>query len=399
MTQLGVTSQPPATGTPLLEARGLTKHFPVHGTTPGARGGPGPRGVLGLRGARRLTRGGGGSGTGGKVVHAVENVSLALAEAQVTAVVGESGSGKSTLARLLARLLRPTSGTLLVDGRPVPPTSRGGRTYTRLVQMVLQDPFSSLNPVHDVRYHLARPLRVHGLLEPGVSLDDTITGLLERVALTPADQFLGKYPHELSGGQRQRVAIARALAVRPRVLLADEPVSMLDVSIRLGLLNLLGDLRDREGLAILYITHDIASARYLADTIVVMYAGQVVESGPAEAVTDQPAHPYTQLLLSAAPDPDRATPPALGRRGAPPSLVTPPAGCRFHPRCPHAMAVCADRLPPGFEVAAGHQSACWLHASDSGPTYLPVPLHGQPDPARNSPAPDRGQEGDALTSR
>jgi peptide/nickel transport system ATP-binding protein len=373
MTQLGVTAQPPATETPLLEARGLTKHFPVHGNVPRIGGGSGPGGRRALWGTRRLSRGGG-DGTGAKVVHAVEDVSLALAEAQVTAVVGESGSGKSTLARLMARLLRPTSGTLLVDGQPVPPTGRGGRAYARLVQLVLQDPFSSLNPVHDVRYHLARPLQVHGLLEPGASLDDTITGLLERVALTPADQFLAKYPHELSGGQRQRVAIARALAVQPRVLLADEPVSMLDVSIRLGLLNLLGDLRDRERLAILYITHDIASARYLADTIVVMYAGQVVESGPAETVTDQPSHPYTQLLLSAAPDPDRGTPPDLNGRGSPPSLVTPPTGCRFHPRCPHAMAVCAERLPPAFEVAAGHQSACWLHASDSGPASGPPHL-------------------------
>jgi peptide/nickel transport system ATP-binding protein len=386
MTQLGVTAQPPATETPLLEARDLTKHFPVHGAIPRIGGGSGPGVRRALWGARRPARGGGANGTAAKVVHAVENVSLALGEAQVTAVVGESGSGKSTLARLLARLLRPTSGTLLVDGRPVPPTSRGGRAYTRLVQLVLQDPFSSLNPVHDVRYHLARPLQVHELLEPGASLDDTITGLLERVSLTPADQFLNKYPHELSGGQRQRVAIARALAVRPRVLLADEPVSMLDVSIRLGLLNLLADLRDQERLAILYITHDIASARYLADTIVVMYAGQVVESGPAEVVTDQPSHPYTQLLLSAAPDPDRATPPDLSGRGSPPSLVTPPSGCRFHPRCPHAMAICAERLPPAFEVAAGHQSACWLHASQS-------------DPAMNSPVPDDGQEGDALAPR
>ena len=387
MTQLEVTAQPPETGAPLLEARGLTKHFPVHGTVPRIGGGAGPGGRRALWGARRLARGGG-DDTASKVVHAVEDVSLALAEAQVTAVVGESGSGKSTLARLLARLLRPTSGTLLVDGRPVPHTGRGGRggrAYARLVQLVLQDPFSSLNPVHDVRYHLARPLQVHGLLEPGTSLDDTITGLLERVALTPADQFLAKYPHELSGGQRQRVAIARALAVQPRVLLADEPVSMLDVSIRLGLLNLLGDLRDRERLAILYITHDIASARYLADTIVVMYAGQVVESGPAEAVTDQPSHPYTQLLLSAAPDPDRATPPDLSGRGSPPSLVTPPTGCRFHPRCPHAMAICAERLPPAYEVAAGQQSACWLHASDPGL-------------ASDPPHVTDGQEGDALTS-
>jgi peptide/nickel transport system ATP-binding protein len=358
MTQVQGIAQPPATSPPPLEARGLTKHFPVHGGAGGTR-----------RAAGRLRRGnlwrpGAAGGSGGTVVHAVENVSLTLAAARVTAVVGESGSGKSTLARLLARLLKPTSGTLLLDGSPVPAGGRGRRAYARQVQLVLQDPFASLNPVHDVRYHLARPLQVHGLAEPGASIDETVTGLLERVALTPADQFLRKYPHELSGGQRQRVAIARALAVQPRVLLADEPVSMLDVSIRLGILNLLGDLRERERLAILYITHDIASARYLADTIVVMYAGQVVESGPAEGVTDRPEHPYTQLLLGAAPDPDRAGRPALGRRGTPPSLVTPPPGCRFHPRCPHAMAICADAAPPAFEVANGHQSACWLHASD-----------------------------------
>ena len=184
------------------------------------------------------------------------------------------------------------------------------------------------------------------------------------MSLTPASQFAGKYPHELSGGQRQRVVIARALAVRPKVLLADEPVSMLDVSIRLGLLNLLGDLREREGIAILYITHDIASARYLADTIAVMYAGQLVESGPAQQVTDEPAHPYTQLLLSAAPDPERARPPVLLARGSPPSLVSPPPGCRFHPRCPHAMTICASSAPSEFDVTPGHASACWLHATD-----------------------------------
>jgi peptide/nickel transport system ATP-binding protein len=359
MTQLHEAAPPPSASTPMLEARGLTKHFPVHGAVSAGRA---------MHGARRGLRGRRGPGMGadraGVVVHAVENVSLALDGARVTAVVGESGSGKSTLARLLCRLIRPTSGQLLIEGRPVPRAGRGRRNYARQVQMVLQDPFSSLNPVHNVRYHLARPLQVHGMAEPGRSLDDMIRGLLERVALTPADQFLDKYPHELSGGQRQRVAIARALAVRPRVLLADEPVSMLDVSIRLGILNLLGDLRDTERLAVLYITHDIASARYLADTIVVMYAGQVVESGPAEAVTDRPAHPYTQLLLSAAPDPERDGRPALTGRGAPPSLVAPPPGCRFHPRCPHAMAVCATDAPPGFETAPGHVSACWLQARD-----------------------------------
>jgi peptide/nickel transport system ATP-binding protein len=371
MTQLQDAAPAPATGTPLLEARNLTKHFPLHGQKRSR--------------AHRADRPRGDRGAA--VVHAVENVSLSLAPAQITAVVGESGSGKSTLARLLCRLVTPTSGQLLADGRPVRSGRRGGRSYARLVQMVLQDPFSSLNPVHDVRYHLARPLQVHGMLERGANLDEAVTGLLERVALTPADQFLRKYPHELSGGQRQRVAIARALAVRPRVLLADEPVSMLDVSIRLGILNLLDDLRERERLAILYITHDIASARYLADTIVVMYAGQVVESGPAQAVTDQPEHPYTRLLLGAAPDPDRAGPPVPGElgergRGAPPSLVTPPPGCRFHPRCPQAMAVCAEAVPPGSDVAAGHRSACWLHARDlSAAQAAPITPH------RSAPAP------------
>ncbi len=352
MTEPAIATRPPDAGVPLLEARTLTKHFPVH--HPGRA----------TRGSRLRRRPKGSPAAGPRVVHAVEEVSLVLPVAGITAVVGESGSGKSTLARLLARLITPTSGQLLLDGAEMPLSTRNRREYARDVQLVLQDPFSSLNPIHDVRYHLARPLKIHGL-DPGSggTLDAEMTSLLERVSLTPASQFLRKYPHELSGGQRQRVAIARALAVRPRVLLADEPVSMLDVSIRLGILNLLGDLRERDGLGILYITHDIASAHYLADVITVMYAGQVVESGPAEKVTDEPAHPYTQLLLSAAPDPDRAEPPVLQGRGAPPSLVTPPSGCRFHPRCPHAMAVCAETTPPATQVASGHLSACWLHAS------------------------------------
>jgi len=332
----------PDTTTALLEARDLTKHFPAHGSARGA--------------GRRLRRF---RGTG-PVVHAVDDVSLALRAGSVTAVVGESGSGKTTLARMLARLITPTGGELLLDGHAVPHGQRRRLDYTKTVQMVLQDPFASLNPIHDVRYHLSRPFKVHGLASSAADLDDKIAAVLERVSLTPADAYLHKYPHELSGGQRQRVAIARALAVKPRVLVADEPVSMLDVSIRLGVLNLLADLRDREHLAILYITHDIASARYLADTIVVMYAGQVVESGPAAQVTDIPAHPYTQLLLSAAPDPERVTPVTLRGAGAPPSAVAPPSGCRFRLRCPHAMPICAERVPPAFPAGDGHLSACWL---------------------------------------
>jgi peptide/nickel transport system ATP-binding protein len=346
-------------GPPVLEARGLTKHFPVRAH----------------RGARR------------GVVHAVEDVSLALPPGGITAVVGESGSGKSTLARLLAQLIKPTAGSVLLDGAPTP----GRQRYARQVQLVLQDPFSSLNPVHNVRYHLARPLRLHGLAS-AAELDAQIAELLERVALSPA--FADKYPHELSGGQRQRVAIARALATRPRVLLADEPVSMLDVSIRLGVLNLLADLREREGLAILYVTHDIASARYLADVIAVMYAGQIIESGPAAQVTDAPAHPYTQLLLSAAPDPDRAQPPSLRGRGAPPNLIRPPGGCRFHPRCPSAMAVCAAERPAATEVAPGQASACWLHvksltAAESRPLAAASRPLREPPPESDGPGEEK----------
>jgi len=347
----------------VLEARSLVKHFPIRRT-----------GRLAGRGA---------------VVHAVDDVSIAVPQASITAVVGESGCGKSTLTRMLARLIRPTSGELLLDGSPA--AHRAARDYAGVVQMVLQDPFASLNPVHTVGYHLARPLRIHGLGPDGRSLDHEIASLLERVALSQASA--DKYPHELSGGQRQRIAIARALAVRPRVLLADEPVSMLDVSIRLGVLNLLGDLRERERLAIVYVTHDIASARYLGDDIAVMYAGQIIERGPAATVTDQPSHPYTQLLLAAAPDPDRPSPTALRGRGAPPSLVTPPAGCRFHPRCPFAMPICRQQAPPGIEVASGHVSACWLHATDADRTIrAPAPGADPPAPAsRPNRRPPRGE--------
>jgi len=316
---------------PVLEGRGLTKSFFVKLG----------RGLLAPRAK----------------VHAVEDVFVRLDAGRVTALVGESGAGKTTIARLLARIIRPDAGEVLLDGRPAPPGRP--RAYAAEVQMVFQDPFASLNPVHQVRHHLLRPLRIHHIADGDP--DGAVADLLRRVALKPPDSFTGKFPHELSGGQRQRVAIARGLAVRPRVLIADEPVSMLDVSIRLGVLNLLADLREREKLAILYVTHDIASARYLADTITVMYAGQVVETAPSVTLTDSAAHPYTQLLLAAAPDPDRLEPPALPGRGAPPSLLALPTGCRFHPRCPHAMEICKRQVPPSVAVAPDHSAACWLH--------------------------------------
>jgi peptide/nickel transport system ATP-binding protein len=336
-------------GVAVLEARNLTKHFPVS--------------AFGLGGRQ--------------VVHAVEDICLALPEGTVTAVVGESGSGKSTLARLLTGLIEPTAGRILLDGKPLGAGARARRAYTSQVHLVLQDPFSSLNEAHSVRYHLERPLKLHTQLRGG-ALEAKITELLERVSLTPGRDFIDKYPHELSGGQRQRIAIARGLAVGPRVLLADEPVSMLDVSIRLGVLNLFDDLRAAERLATMYVTHDIASARYLADTIVVMYAGQVVESGPATQITDAPKHPYTQLLLSAAPDPDRAEPVVLRGRGSPPSLVNPPPGCRFHPRCPFAMDVCAAQAPPPLPVGGDQVAACWLHESGPAPAPAAAPLAERP---------------------
>jgi peptide/nickel transport system ATP-binding protein len=354
-----VSSNPVLTGpvlsSPILEARDLAKQYRVRTTRFGRA----------------------------RIVHAAEGISLSLRAGTVTAVVGESGSGKSTVSRLLARTTTPTSGQLLLDGEPVHGKVR--RDYRARVQLVLQDPFASLNPVHDVRYILGRPLKIHGYA--GEDLDESIKDLLRRVALDPAEQFIDKYPHELSGGQRQRVAIARALAVRPKVLLADEPVSMLDVSIRLGVLNLLADLREREDLAILYVTHDIASARYLAEEIIVMYAGEIVEAGPAVQVTDAPTHPYTQLLLSAAPDPEAAggRTQRLGKRGSPPSLVEPPSGCRFHPRCPFAMPVCRTQAPPSFPVGDGHRSACWLHDPGSQPQAGSAP-GGAADSAPDSPA-------------
>ncbi|MFI7641823.1 ABC transporter ATP-binding protein [Nonomuraea sp. NPDC049400] len=319
----------------VLEGRNLTKHFTA------ARG---PRGRLGRR----------------PPVRAVEDVSIALRAGTVSALVGESGCGKSTVARLLAQVYPATSGEVLLRGEPVR-AHRGAafRDYRRQVQLIFQDPFASLNPFHRVRYHLARPLRIHGHVRSAAHEQEQVAELLERVSLTPVEQFMDKLPHELSGGQRQRVAIARALAVRPVALIADEPVSMLDVSIRLGVLRLLEGLAEESGLALLYITHDIASARYFAQDITVMYAGRLIESGPSEALTQSARHPYTQLLLESAPDPDRVTPPEATRHGEPPSLIAPPGGCRFHPRCPVALPVCSEEAPGRTELGEGRWTHCW----------------------------------------
>jgi peptide/nickel transport system ATP-binding protein len=297
------------------------------------------------------------------ILSAVRGVSFGLYQSAVVALVGESGSGKSTVARMLAGQERPTAGEIALDGEIVQPWSRGQfRPYKSSVQMVFQDPFASLNAVHKVRYALARPVRLHQHLR-GPALDAELVRLVERVRLTPAEQFLAKYPHELSGGQRQRVAIARALAAKPRVLLADEPVSMLDVSIRLEVLDLLDELRSQFQLAVLYVTHDIASARYFADDTLVMYAGEIVERGPSEDVTQQPAHPYTQLLVASAPDPDNLAadlrPASSGEVRRAGSALSTTVGCRFAPRCPLATERCRAESPPLLAINAQRAAACW----------------------------------------
>jgi len=324
----------------------------------------------------------------GQTLHAVRDVSFNLYRGGVVALVGESGSGKSTAAKLLAGQERLTSGAIRLDSMPVEVSSRRAfRRYKSQVQYVFQDPFASLNPVHTVRYHLERPVKLH---QRAVNVSQEVVTLLEQVRLTPAKQFLAKYPHELSGGQRQRVSFARALAAHPSVLLADEPVSMLDVSIRLEMLSLLDDLRRRFRLAMLYITHDIASARYFADEVLVMYAGQIVERGPAEELTQHPAHPYTQLLVASAPDPDnlgsalrggagrdRSPQPYAGPRG-PASAVsngTAVVGCPFSPRCPFADDLCRRENPALAQVSATRAAACW-HLDLAAPEVVSGPQGG-----------------------
>jgi peptide/nickel transport system ATP-binding protein len=315
-----------------LDVHGLTKHFPV---------------------TRRHR------------VHAADDVSFTLRPGTITALVGESGSGKSTVARILAKLHDPTDGTIVFEGKDAT-RARSRREvlrYRSQVQMIFQDPFGSLNPVKTVLHHLERPLRIHGIV-PRREVRGRVHELLESVGLVPAEKFAPKYPHELSGGQRQRVAIARALAVEPKVLLADEPVSMLDVSIRIGILNLMLRLKEERGLAFLYVTHDIASARYVADDMLVMYAGQIVEQGPTDAVLHEPLHPYTQLLVSAVPDPatglSRTRVPV--RKGLAAAAVDPPDGCRFVERCPLAVDVCSQLTPELVEARPAQAARCHVNA-------------------------------------
>lgn len=235
-------------------------------------------------------------------ITALDDVSFTLRSGRTIGLVGQSGSGKSTIAKILTQLETPTSGEVRLDGQPIPRRGAGLRAYRQQLRMVFQDPFASLNPYHSIRYHLQRPLQLDDVV-PKAEVDDEVRRLLDRVRLD-ADAVIDRRPHELSGGQRQRVAIARALASRPKLLVADEPVSMLDVSIRMGVLNLLAELQREEGLGVLYITHDLATARHFSDEILVLNQGRVVERGSADDVILRPQHPYTQALRAASPDPD-----------------------------------------------------------------------------------------------
>ncbi len=326
-------SSPTEPTSPLLQAVKLTKHFRLGG----------------LFSHRHL--------------HALDDVDISIGGRQIVALVGESGSGKSTLARLLATVYRPTAGTILFEGRPLGSlrSRKDILEYRGKVPMVFQDPYSSLNPVFRVSHGVMRFLKLHRPELSRVQRRDEAQRVFTAVGLQPAEDFLRKFPYEMSGGQRQRVGFAQALALRPKVILADEPVSMLDVSIRAGILNLMVDLREREGVSCLYITHDIASARYVADRIIVLYAGHVVESGPSEEVLRSPRHPYTQLLLSAVPDP--RAPLAVSATsdvGEPPRVIDPGVGCRFRFRCPVAVDRCSVETPLPHAVGLDHEAACHL---------------------------------------
>ena len=320
-------------GHAMLEVRNLVKHFPIKS------------GILIDREVGR--------------VRAVDDVSFSIAEGETLGLVGESGCGKSTLCRSLLRLIEPSSGSILFRGQEVTELGRRElRPLRRDMQMIFQDPYASLNPRKRVRQIVGDPLRLHGLAS-GSELDRRVEQLVDRVGLST--EHLNRFPHEFSGGQRQRIGIARALALGPKMIIADEPVSALDVSIQAQIINLLEDLQDEFGLTYVFVAHDLGVVRQVADRIAVMYLGKIVEIGPADEVYSNPIHPYTLSLLSAVPIPDpraNAEREPLVLEGDVPSPANPPAACRFHTRCPYATEICSEVEPELVDHGRGHWAAC-----------------------------------------
>ena len=326
---------------PLLEVRDLFATYPVR------------RGLVGA--LRRIPR---------RVVRAVDGVSLSLARGEMLALVGESGCGKTTTAKAILRMIDPAAGSIELNGRDITKVpQRELRPLRRTMQMIYQDPYESLDPRFRVSQVVEEPLLIHGGHRDRAGRHRLVVDALARSELTPPELFVDRYPHELSGGQRQRVAVAASLVLDPGLLIADEPVSMLDVSVRAGILTLLDKLRRANDMGVLMITHDLSTAAHFADRIAVMYLGRIVEEGPARAVIERPQHPYAKALLSVVPrrDPrDRADPQIL--RGETPDPIDVPSGCRFHPRCPVAQEEC-HRTDPALRPIAGspgHRAACIL---------------------------------------
>ena len=328
--------------TPLVRLEGLQVWFPIRGSI--------------MDQVRRRAAG---------YIRAVDGIDLEIRDGEVLALVGESGSGKTTTGRVIVRLTKPTGGRLVFEGQDATELKgAAAKAYRLRVQLIFQDPYETLDPKQTIRDFVAEPLEVNGLAKDPVERDARVADALEAAGLRPASDFLFRYPHELSGGQRQRVVIAGALVLGPTLVVADEPVSMLDVSIRTELLRLMLDLRRERGLTYLFITHDLSLAWVIADRIAVMYLGKIMEIGPAERVIRAPRNPYTQALVSVSPSPD---PPAEGEArtrtilvGETPDAAHVPPGCRFHPRCPLAFDRCRVDEPPLVEVGDGHQAACWL---------------------------------------